>query len=459
MNYQFPSDFKWGSAVWAQGTEGAYDKDGKAPTVWDEYYRLAPNRFFQQIGPSETLNFYEDYEKYATLAKEIKHNSFRTSILWARLIPDGKNVNQKAVEFYRKMFASFKEKGMELSVVLYWFDMPLHLEKKGGFASREVVSLFEKYCEVCFDLFDDVVDIWYIYNEPVVDVQFKYVYDMCYPNKVDFKLAQQNIFNMVVAHAKVVERFKTKERTAKIGSVLNISYPYPRSDNPADIEATKRFELLYIRCFLDPLYKGKVNEEWLALLKEYDLEPQIEKGDLEVIAKNVVDVLGLNIYFPERIKCKEYAINKEAPLTFESFYDHYVMHGREMNQDRGWEIYPKAMYDTLMWMKEEYHNPEMRITENGMGIQDEYRYRDSTGQIQDDYRIDYVKRHLQYAHLAIKDGANLKGYNMWSFIDLWSPSNQFKNCYGFYEYNLATKEIKRKKSADWIQKVTENNGF
>ena len=153
--------------------------------VWDEYYRLSPERFFNEVGPSETLNWYEDYEKYAQLAQDIGHNSFRTSILWARLLPDGKTINQKAVEFYRNMFQSFKKRGMELSIVLYWFDMPLMFEKQGGFTKRDVIEPFVYYCQKCFELFSDYVDIWYIYNEPIVDVMFKYQNDMCYPNLLD----------------------------------------------------------------------------------------------------------------------------------------------------------------------------------------------------------------------------------------------------------------------------------
>lgn len=460
MKYNFPEGFKWGSAVWALGTEGALHKGGRVPTVFDEYYRIAPERFYNQVGPGETLNWYEDYDKYARLAQEISHNSFRTSILWARLMPDGKTVNPEAVEFYRDLFKSFKDRGMELSIVLYWFDMPLHLEEKGGFHSREVVDLFENYCEQCFDLFDDLVDIWYIYNEPIVDVEIKYLNDTCYPNIVDFKMAQQVIYNMVVAHAKGMRAYKKKQRNSKIGSVMNISQPYPRSNHPSDLKAKRNFELLYILCFLDPLYKGEINPEWLQLLEEHNAAPITNEDNIKLIKENKIeDIMGLNIYFPERIKCKEYLINPEAPLTFESFYDHYVMHGRQMNTDRGWEIYPKIMYDTLMWIKEDYGNIETRITENGMGIQDEYRFRDVHGQIQDDYRIDYVKKHLIYAQKAIEDGANLTGYNMWSFIDLWSPSNQFKNCYGFYEYDLQSGEVKKKKSADWFKQITEDNGF
>ena len=459
MKYRFPDNFKWGSAVWAQGTEGAFDKDGKAPTVWDEYYRLSPERFFDQVGPNETLNWYEDYEKYIQLAKDIGHNSFRTSIMWARLIPDGKNVNEKAVDFYRHMFQSFKEQGMELSIVLYWFDMPLMFEKQGGFTNREVIQSFTYYCEKCFELFDGLVDVWYIYNEPIVDVSFKYQWLMCYPHILDWNLANRAVYHMVLAHAKVVEKFKNGHYQGKIGTVLNHGYIYPRSQNEADVKAGYNMELITQLCFQDPLLLGVINQDWLNLVRSHGANIEILDGDLEVIKNNTINVLGLNIYQPERVQCHFYALNPDAPITFDSFSTPYEMPGRQMNNDRGWEIYPQCMYDTLMLMKEKYNNPEMRITENGIGIQNEYRFRDEKGQVQDDYRIDYVKKHLIYAHKAIEDGANLVCYNMWSFIDLWSPTNQFKNCYGFYEFDLKTKETKRKKSADWFEKITKDNGF
>lgn len=459
MKYVFPQDFKWGSAVWAQGTEGAFDKDGKAPTVWDEYYRLSPERFFNEVGPSETLNWYEDYEKYIQLAHEIGHNSFRTSILWARLLPDGKTINEKAVEFYRNMFQSFKDKGMELSIVLYWFDMPLMFEKQGGFTNRKMIDKFVYYCQKCFELFDGLVDIWYVYNEPIVDVMFKYQGDMCYPNLFDFNLANQAVYHMILAHAKVVERFKKNSYHGKIGSVLNHGYIYPRSQGKADLKAAHTLELLTQTCFEDGLLKGIVNEEWLQLMKECQVLLDIQEDDLQVIADNPIRVLGLNIYSPERCQCLTYTRNPKAPISFDSFSEPYAMPGRQMNNDRGWEIYPKVMYDVLMLMKEKYGNPEMRITENGMGVQNEGRFRNGMGQIQDDYRIEYVQKHLVWAYQAIQDGVNLKGYNMWSFIDLWSPSNQFKNCYGFYEYDLNTGECKCKKSANWFKMITEENGF
>lgn len=459
MKYIFPKDFKWGSAVWAQGTEGGYDMDGKAPTVWDEYYRLHPERFYNKVGPYDTLGWYEQGFDVASLAASIGHNSFRTSIMWARLIPDGKNVNEKAVSFYRKMFQSFKDKNIELSVVLYWFDMPLMYEKKGGFTNREVIAPFIYYCQKCFELFDDLVDIWYIYNEPIMDIVMKYENGLCFPNEISWNKVNNAVYNMVLAHAKVVNIYKKGNYCNKIGSVLNHAHVYSRSEHSADKRARKIVDLIKLKCFEDPLLGGDLNEEWLELVKKYGASIEIHEDDLDLIKNNPIRVLGLNIYAPLRVKCPSYIVNPEAPIMTTSFYEQYDMPGRQMNKYRGWEIYPQCLYDTVMQMMERYDNPEMRITENGMGVQDESRFRNENGQIEDDYRIEYVKEHLIWAHKAIEEGANLVGYNMWSFIDLWSPSNQFKNCYGFLEYDLKTKEIKRKKSADWFEKMSKNNFF
>ena len=458
---QFPENFRWGSAVCGFCVEGAWDKDGKAPTTWDEYYRVTGGgRYYNGVGPQETCNWYERYDEYAQLAQDLHHNSFRTSIQWARLIPDGKHVNEKAVEFYRNDFLALKNRGMELAVVLYWFDMPVLYEKKGGFSNREIIPDFVFYCKEAFRLFGDIVDIWYVYNEPIVDVEIKYQVDTCWPNIVDFNIAMNAIYNMVVAHAAVVKEFKTSGAKGRIGSVIDHGHVYPRSQNPADLKAQHLFQIVYEHSYEDPIYLGYVHPEWFEFVEEYGAKLDIREGDAELMKENTCDLIGINYYYPTRVKAPEYLRNPEAPVTMSKIVDMYDMPGARMNKDRGWEIFPQALYDTLMHFKNNYGNPTMYITENGMGIQDEYRWRDpETGIIQDDYRIEFVKEHLVYAHKAIEDGANLVGYNMWSFIDLWSPSHQFKNCYGFYEFDLKTKEVRKKKSADWFKKVTDDNGF
>lgn len=460
MKYTFPKEFLWGSAMWASGSEQAAYEDGKAPTVWDFLYEINPERFFNRIGPDKTLNVYHQYEKYAQLAEEIGHNSYRTSIMWARLIPDGKHINEKAVSFYRNMFTSFKEKGMFLSIVLYWFDMPLKYEMKGGFSNREIIDDFIFYCDTCFKLFDGLVDAWFIYNEPIMDIFFKYQIGNCYPCECDYHKAFKAVYNMNIAHAKIVSLFHDKQYFGRIGSVLNQSIVYARSDSIKDLEAKRMYELFSYDAFEYPLLKGKFHEEWLAFAREHHIALEIQKEDEILIKNNKVHFIGINTYLPIRVKERE---NKDIPLRIDfvesPFFESYIWPQRKFNKDRGWEIYPKVIYDVLKKNQKEFPDVEMLITENGIGIQNESRFRNEDGIIDDEYRIEFIRDHLIWVHKAIEEGVNLIGYNVWSFVDLWSPTNQFKNCYGLYEYDLKTHEIRRKKSADWFEKVSRNNGF
>lgn len=451
---KIPKDFTLGAAVWAQGTEGAYDKDGKVLTVLEQGALDNPLRLQGGIGPFETLNWYYDYKKYVDIMSEMGLESFRTSIMWARLMPDGENVNEKAVEFYKNYFRYIKEKGIKLWIVLYWFDMPLHFENIGGFSNRKVVDKFVKYCKKAFELFHEYVDIFYVYNEPGIDLMFKYWASMGYPYEIDFAKSCQAQYNMVVAHAKVVKEFKNLNITdSKVGCVLDVVYAYPRSRNKFDIKAKRNFEILQEEAWLFPLINGEICGELLEIYKDNKIQIITEDGDEELIRDNTISVLGINNYAPERIKAKECMPNPNAPITPDTFYDIYEMPGRKMNKFRKWEIYPRGLYDTLIKIRDKYKNVECYVTENGMGVQHEDKYRDESGIIQDDYRIEFVAEHLEACIDAVNEGCNLKGYHMWSFIDLWSPTNQFLNCYGFVEYDLKTKESKFKKSAYWYEKL------
>ena len=460
MFYKFPKDFSWGSAVWAQGVEGACQDDGKAMTVFEKYYELEPERFYKKQSPQHTLDWYHRYSQYADMLEKLQHKSFRTSISWARLMPDGKNVNEKAVQYYREMLYDLKRRGIQVWVVLYWFDMPVLFEEKGGFTNRQIIADFVHYAKTCFALFDELVDIWYIYNEPVPDADFKYLFDACYPNRVDFKAHTQAIYHMILAHAYIVQAFHNGKYHGKIGSVLNFAPVYPRSENPADVKAAQACDLLNFRCFMDPLIKGEFPKGYFELLETVHAVPESKPEDFKLIRDNTMDVLGINYYYPERAKAKVHCANLSGVITRESFYDEYTeMPGRNMNKSRGWEIYPKALYDALMILKNEYDNIECYITENGIGIENEEQFRNQEGEIEDAYRIQFMKQHLQWVHRAINDGVNLKGYHVWSFIDLWSPTNQFKNLYGLVEFHYEDMRMKEKTSAKWYQKLIRENGF
>ena len=203
--YSFPKDFWWGSAVSATQIEGAANEGGKGKNIWDHWYELEPNRFFEEVGPSATSDFYHRYQDDIALMKAIGHNSFRFSISWSRLIPGGEGeVNKEAVAFYNNVIDELIANGIEPFVNLFHFDMPFELQEKGGWENREVVELYAQYAATCYDLFGDRVKKWFTFNEPIVPVEGGYLYDFHYPNIVDARRAFQVAYHTVLAHALAV---------------------------------------------------------------------------------------------------------------------------------------------------------------------------------------------------------------------------------------------------------------
>lgn len=458
--YIFPEGFWWGSATSATQIEGAAHEGGKGENIWDHWYQQEPDRFFENIGPETTSDFYHRYKEDIQLMKEIGHNTFRMSISWSRLIPGGRGeVNQQAVDFYNHVIDELIANDIDPFINLFHFDMPLELQNEGGWESREVVKAYQHYAKIAFELFGDRVKKWFTFNEPIVPVEGGYLYDFHYPNVVDGKRAAQVAYNTMVAHAKAVAAFREcNMKDGKIGIILNLTPSYPRSQHPADLKASRIADLFFNRSFLDPAVLGEYPEELIQILQEYDQLPITENGDKELLKAGKVDILGVNYYQPRRVKAKDHLPNTEGPFMPEWFFDLYEMPGRKMNPYRGWEIYEKGIYDIMINLKENYGNIESFISENGMGVQNEERFAEN-GEIQDDYRIDFIREHLKWLHKAIEEGCNAKGYHLWTFMDNWSWMNAYKNRYGFISVDLHTQKRTLKKSAYWIKEVSENNGF
>ncbi len=461
IDYQFPEGFWWGSAASATQTEGAADVDGKGKNIWDHWYEVEPNRFFNGVGPEKTSQFYYKYKEDIALMKEIGHNSFRMSISWSRMFPNGTGqVNEKAVEFYNNVINELIANDIEPFVGLFHFDMPMAMQEIGGWTNRKVVDAYEQYAITCFETFGDRVKKWFTHNEPIVPVEGGYLYDFHYPNEVNFRNAVQVAYHTILSNAKAIAAYKKLGLDGKVGIVLNLTPSYPRSQHPADVKASVICDAFFNRSFLEPTVKGEFPAELVEILKEKDFMPVIEEGDLELIKNNTVSLLGVNYYQPRRVKAKEHMPNPDGPFMPDHYFDNYVMPGRKMNPHRGWEIYEKGIYDILINLKDNYGNIECFISENGMGVEGEEKFRNADGMIEDDYRIDFIKGHLQWVHAAIQEGSNVKGYHLWTFMDNWSWSNAYKNRYGFVSVNL-DKDGERtiKKSGYWYKEVAKNNGF
>ncbi|MGL5974315.1 MAG: family 1 glycosylhydrolase, partial [Aeromonas sobria] len=189
-----------------------------------------------------------------------------------------------------------------------------------------------------------------------------------------------------------------------------------------------------------------------------NLLPQIEEDDKALLAAGKVDILGINYYQPRRVKAKEVAW-QGAPRTPEDLFDYYEMPGRKMNPHRGWEIYEKGIYDILTDLRVNYGNLPCYISENGMGVEGEERFIGPEGRVEDDYRIQFIREHLEWLHRALEEGSACRGYHLWTFIDNWSWLNAYKNRYGFVRLDLESQQRTIKKSGYWFAEVARNHGF
>jgi len=460
MKYEFPKNFWWGAATSGPQSEGRFNKPHK--NLMDYWFDTAPKDFFDEVGPDVASNFYKDYVNDIKLMKEVGLNSVRTSIQWTRLIKDFETaeVDEDGVKFYNAVIDEFLKQNITPVMNLHHFDIPIELfEKYGGWESKKVVDLFVKFAGKCFELFGDRVKNWITFNEPMVIPEGGYMYQFHYPKIVDGKKACQIIFNLNLASAKVIQAFRKSKCEGRIGIVLNLTPTYPRSEADDDVAAAKFAEDFKNRLFLDPAVLGTFPAELVEILKDDGVLWDATAEELEIIKNNTVDYLGVNYYHPFRAKARVTKFDDSKFWLPEKYFEEYVWKDARMNKYRGWEIYPQTIYDIAINLRDNYKNISWYIAENGMGVEGEERFRNSDGFIEDDYRIEFLKEHLQYLHKGIAEGSNCFGYHVWTPIDCWSWANAYKNRYGLIAVDLPTQTKTIKKSGHWFKEVAENNGF
>ncbi len=462
MNYKFPENFWWGAATSGPQAEGRFNK--KHRSVFDYWYDIEPDAFFDKVGPDIASNFYNSYKEDIAMMKSIGFNSFRTSIQWTRLIDDFEtaSVDEDGVRYYNSVIDEAIKNGVTPVMCLHHFDLPIELyEKYGGWESKHVSYLFSKFAKVCFELFGDRVKYWATFNEPIVVIEGQYINEFHYPKVVDGKKAVQAAFNINLASAKAIEEFRKCEcsKTAKIGIILNLTPAYPRSNSKEDIKAAEFANKFNNRIFLDPAVHGRFPDGIEEILEREGVLWENTEEEMKTIENNKIDFLGVNYYQPLRVKKRESEFdNSKGWLPYKHF-EGYDMPGKKINPHRGWEIYPEAMYDIAINIRDNYNNIPWYVSENGMGVYGEEKFLNEEGMIVDDYRIEFATDHLKFLHKGITEGSNCFGYHLWTPIDCWSWSNAYRNRYGFISLDLNTQKKTIKKSGYWYKRVTENNGF
>lgn len=455
----FPENFWWGAAMSGPQMEGTFDKPHE--NVMDYWYRMKKEDFFHQVGPTIATDFYHHYKDDVKMMKSIGMNSFRTSIQWSRLIKDLETgePDEAGAAFYQNLIDECKKNDIRLVLNLHHFDLPIELfQQYGGWESKHVVDLYVKFAETAFRLFGDQVEYWTTFNEPMVIPEAGYLCGFHYPNYENKgKEAMQVIYNLNLASAKAIQSFH-QMCGGKIGNILNLTPAYPATDSKEDQETSEIVDAFYNRSFLEPAVHGVFPEKMISIMKENNVLWDQTEEELEIIKNNTIDFLGVNYYHPKRVQTRKHPLEADT-WSPEQYYEEYDMPGKRINPHRGWEIYPKAIYDIAKSVQENYDNIPWFISENGMGVEGEEQYINEEGKIEDDYRIDFYEEHLIELKKAMDEGSNCFGYHAWTGIDCWSWNNAYKNRYGFIALDLETQKRTIKKSGEWLKKLTVENGF
>lgn len=456
---KFSNDFIFGAATSGPQSEGNFKK--KHQNVFDYWYEKSPEVFFDSVGPDTASNFFNDYQEDINLMKEAGIQAVRTSIQWSRLIDDfEKNtVNIESVDYYNAVIDTLLENGITPYINLLHFDMPVELQHQyGGFESKHVTDLFAGYAEQCFKLFGDRVKNWFTFNEPKVILDGAYLYKFHYPLKVNGPLAVQVAYNINLASAKAIARFRglfDEQSENKIGIILNLTPLYPASEKEEDKSAADFAELWANRMFLDPAIHGTYPQKLVDRLEKDNVLWESTNEELTLLNQQTIDILGVNFYHPMRVKAPEISSDSLTDWMPDIYYDNFELPGRVMNVDKGWEIYPKALYDIAINIQKNYKNLPWFVSENGMGVSREERFIDETGVVQDDYRIHFMEEHLKELHKGIEAGSNCNGYFVWTGIDCWSWINAYRNRYGLIRNDIHTQQKTLKKSGRWFAELSK----
>lgn len=464
-----PDDFLWGGAVAAHQVEGGWDKDGKGISICDVLSGgahgvarvmtegLAPGYRYPN---HEAVDFYAHYQEDIALFAEMGFKCFRTSIAWTRIFPHGdeSEPNEAGLQFYDRLFDELLKYHIEPVITLSHFEMPYHLVKQyGGWTNRKLVDFFVHYSETVMQRYQHKVKYWMTFNE--INNQRNWrepLFGYCCSGVVFMEhekpqeVMYQVLHHQFVASAMVVKRGHQINAGMKIGCMLAMVPVYPYSCQPDDImlaEQAMRERYLFTDVQMRGYYPGYILSEWARGNIHVDRQP----GDDQLLRDGCADYLGFSYYMSHVVRAKAAAEGGDGQVA-----NPYLQ-----ASDWDWQIDPVGLRYALNVLYDRYQKP-LFIVENGLGAVDTPQ---ADGSINDDYRIDYLRAHIEQMIKAVtEDGVALMGYTPWGCIDCVSfGTGQYSKRYGFiyvdkHDDGSGTLARSRKKSFAWYRKVIASHG-
>ncbi|XP_022716071.1 beta-glucosidase 46-like isoform X1 [Durio zibethinus] len=471
----FPSDFLFGTSSSSYQFEGAFLSDGKGLNNWDVFTHK-PGNIMDGSNGDIAVDHYHRYLEDLDLMNHIGVNSYRFSISWARILPKGRfgSVNKAGINFYNKLINALLLKGIQPFVSLTHYDIPQELENRyEAWLSPQVQEDFKYYADICFKYFGDRVKYWTTFNEPNVVAIRGYRSGIYPPSRCSSSFgncssgdSEKEPFiaahNMILSHAAAVDIYRTKyqkQQGGSIGIVMNAIWYEPISNSLKDKQAAERTQAFYMNWFLDPIIMGKYPAEMQEILASN--LPVFSNHDQEKL-KSGLDFIGVNHYTSFYIRDCMFSVCEQGPgssktegFALRTANKDGVLIGESTAVD--WlYVYPQGMDKIITYIKERYNNIPMFITENGFGDNDK---RDGLIEesLNDVNRVEYVSVYLDALAAALRKGADVRGYFLWSLLDNFEWTSGFTIRFGLHHVDYTTLKRTPRGSAIWYKQFISNH--
>ena len=456
---KFPDGFIWGAATSAYQIEGAHDKDGKGPSIWDAFCSIH-NRIYENDNGTKAIDHYHKFREDVALMKSLGFKNYRFSIAWPRVLPEGKGaVNEKGIEFYNNLIDELLANDIEPWVTLYHWDLPLALQmEEDGWTNPDIIAYFKDYAELCFERFGDRVKKWITFNEPWVITILGYGQGLFAPGRTSNSEPYLAGHHILLSHAHTVKLYREKfaHQNGTIGITNNCDWREPLSDKVEDQEAAERALEFFLGWFADPVYLG----DYPAVMRERLGErlPQFTAEEKQLLIGSS-DFFGLNHYTTMITSNQtEKGVKMDPAGNGGLSEDQDVFLQKDpvwsltaMN----WGIVPWGCGKLLQWIDKRYGRPDIYITENGFAYEDQV----VDGKVDDQNRIDSYKGYLTACQNAIEAGVQLKGYFAWSLFDNLEWTSGYRPRFGIVHVDFETLVRTPKASALWLKEVMEDNAL
>ncbi|XP_046546593.1 lactase-phlorizin hydrolase-like [Haliotis rubra] len=463
----FPEGFAWSAATASYQVEGAFNEDGKGPSIWDTFTSIPGNIDNGDTG-RVSCDSYHNYKEDVRMLSHLGVTHYRFSIAWSRVLPHGTPdiVNQKGIDYYNNLIDELLAVDITPMISLYHWDLPQALQDRGGWLNESITEHFKLYAELCFRMFGDRVKYWFTFNEPwVVSYMGHGTGEMAPGLKEPATYPYIVAHNIIKSHAKAYHLYNDdfrKTQKGHVGIVLNINFVGPRDPlSLGDIQASERGMLFALGWFSDPIFgDGDYPEYMKNIIRDLSRAENRTTSRLPVftpeeIAKNKgsADFYGMNMYTADEAWS---ATGVPSPPSYSTdSLVHTAKNPAWLGSGSSWlKVTPFAMRKTLNWFRNRYGDVPIYVTENGVS--------DRNGSLDDTYRISYYRAYINEALKASQlDGVNVKGYTAWSLMDNFEWARGYSEKFGLYSVNFSDPARPRtpKASAAFYHDVIKDNGF